>query len=121
MKRNFVLHALAVAALLAVCASIAGTAAAAPVSQHVTLTGYITCTSCMEPNTCKAQTRASCTQWWVSQGASYVLVVGDSHYTLSGAEKELAKAAFENTVTVSGELNGNTVEVSNVDFSHKAK
>lgn len=121
MIKKIALHTLAVAGFLAVCAAFAGSAGAAPASQHVTLTGYVSCTTCMEPNTCKAQTRAACTEWWVSQGASYVLVEGDSRYVLSGFDKELAKAAFENSVTISGELNGREVTVTSVDFSHKVK
>jgi hypothetical protein len=50
-----------------------------------------------------------------------VLVVGDNHYVLSGSEKELAKAAFENSVTISGELEGKEVAVTSVDFAHKVK
>jgi hypothetical protein len=58
---------------------------------------------------------------WVSQGASYVLVVGETHYRLSGFEKELAKAAAENSVTVSGDLNGTDLVVTTVDLAHKVK
>jgi hypothetical protein len=121
MIRKAIAQTVVVAGFLALFAMFAGSASAAPVSQHVTLTGYISCTSCLMPNTCKAQTRASCTEWWVSQGASYVLVVGDNHYVLSGSEKELAKAAFENSVTISGELEGKEVTVTSVDFAHKVK
>jgi hypothetical protein len=114
-------QAVVVAGVLALCSMFASTAGAAPVSQHVTVTGYITCTTCMQPNVCKAQTRASCTEWWVSQGASYVLVAGDQHYRLSGSEKDLAKAAFEKSVTLTGDLDGTELTVSFVDFAHKAK
>jgi hypothetical protein len=108
--------------VLALCSMFAVPGSSAqPVSQHVTLTGYVSCTSCFEPNACKAQTRLSCTQMWVSQGASYVLVVGETHYRLSGFEKELAKAAAENSVTVSGDLNGTDLVVTTVDLAHKVK
>jgi hypothetical protein len=109
------------AGVLAVCSVFAGMATAAPVSQHVTVTGYISCTTCLMPNACKAQTRLSCTQWWVNQGASYVLMVGDTHYRLSGFEKELAKAVVENSVTVSGNLDGTNLEVTAVDTGHATK
>jgi hypothetical protein len=121
MVKKAMYHVVAVAGVLALCAMFAGGASAAPVSQHVTVTGYVSCTTCLMPNTCKAQTRLSCTQWWVSQGASYVLVVGDSHYRLSGFEKELAKAAADNSVTVSGELDGTNLMVTSVDTAHKVK
>jgi hypothetical protein len=110
-----------VAGVLALCSMFAGGASAAPVSQHVTLTGYVSCTTCLMPNACKGQTRLSCTQWGISQGASYVLVVGNNHYRLSGFDKELAKAAAENSVTVSGELSGTDVAVTSVDIVHKEK
>jgi hypothetical protein len=121
MIRKAICHVVVVAGVLALCSMFAGGASAAPVSQHVTVAGYISCTTCMEANVCKAQTRASCTQWWVSQGASYVLVAGDKRYRLSGSEKELAKAAFENSVTVTGDLDGTNLTVSSVDFAHKVK
>jgi len=119
MTREMLVRAVAVAGFLALCAAFAGSASAAPVSQHVTLTGYISCTTCLMPNMCKAQTRASCTESWIGRGASYVLVVGNTHYVLSGSEKELEKAAFQSTVSVSGELNSDEVTVTSVDFTHK--
>lgn len=110
-----------VAGVLALCSIFAGSASARPVSQHVTLTGYISCTTCVMPNACKGQTRLSCTQWGISQGASYVLVVGNTHYRLSGSEKELAKAAAESSVTISGELSGTELAVASVETAHREK
>jgi hypothetical protein len=121
MIRKAIYQAVVVAGVLALCSMFAGSASAKPVSQHVTLTGYVSCTTCVMPNACKAQTRLSCTQWGISQGASYVLVVGNDHYRLSGFEKELAKAAAENSVTVSGDLNGRELVVTNVDTGRRGK
>jgi hypothetical protein len=121
MIKKAIYQAAVVAGVLALWSMFASSAAAAPVSRHVTVTGYVSCTTCLMPNVCKAQTRASCTEWWISQGASYALVVGDRHYRLSGFEKELAKAAFENSVTVTGDLDGTELTVSSVDFAHKGK
>jgi hypothetical protein len=109
------LAAVGVLALCVTCATVAGA-----VSQHVTLTGWISCTTCLLPNTCKAQTRLSCVQTWVSQGASYVLVVGNAHYRLSGDDKALAKAAGD-TVTITGELNGAELLVTSIDTGRKEK
>jgi hypothetical protein len=120
MTRKVIFNVVAVAAVLALCSMFAMGAGAAPVSQHVTMTGYISCTTCLQPNTCKAQTRLSCIQWWVNQGASYVLVVGNDHYTLSGSEKELAKVAGD-SVTISGDLEGHELQVTSVALSHKEK
>jgi len=121
MTKKATFQAVAVAAAFVLCTMFAGIASAQPVSEHVTLTGYVSCTTCMMPNTCKAQTRASCTQWWINQGASYVLVVGDTHYRLSGFDKELAKASFANSVTVTGDLTDHDVVVTGVDIVHKVK
>ena len=120
MIRKAMYQAVVVAGVLVLCSMFAGGTSAQPVSQHVTLTGYVSCTTCLLPNACKAQTRLSCVQWWVSQGASYVLVVGNSHYRLSGADKELTKAAGD-TVTVTGDLNGTELAVATVETVHKEK
>jgi hypothetical protein len=110
-----------VAGVLALCSLFASRTSATPMSEHVTVTGYISCTTCLMPNMCKNQTRLSCVQSWMGRGASYVLVVGDRHYVLSGFENELAKAAAENSVTVSGDLNGTQLVVTNVNINHKEK
>jgi hypothetical protein len=119
MKIKLIYAMAVVAGLLALAPFLNKPAAASPASEHVSLTGWVSCTTCLMPNTCKAQTRLSCTQWWISQGASYVLVVGDKHYVLAGSEKELAKAAAANSVTVTGELIGNQVSVASVDWTSK--
>jgi len=122
MKVKSISAVAVIAGVLALAPLLATRAAASPASEHVSLTGWISCTTCLMPNTCKAQTRLSCTQWWVSQGASYVLIVGDKHYVLSGSEKELAKAAAENSVTITGELTGYQLAVASVDWAqHKEK
>jgi hypothetical protein len=121
MNSKAMYRVVVVAGVLALCSMFAGRASAAPVSQHVTVTGYVSCTTCLMPNTCKAQTRLSCTESWIGRGASYVLVVGDHHYVLSGFEKELEKAAAENSVTISGDLNGTDLVVTSVDVAHKVK
>jgi hypothetical protein len=121
MTRKGFFQAAVLAAVLALCSIMSGAASAQPVTQHLTLTGYITCTTCLLPNACKAQTRFGCTEWWVNQGASYVLVVGDTKYRLSGMEKELLKAALENSVTITGDFDGTEVAVTNIDVSHASK
>jgi len=105
--------------VLAVGSLLVDTARAMP--ERVSLTGWVTCTTCLAFNACKAQTRLSCTLSGVSQGASYMLVVGDKHYLLSGLEKELAKAAAESSVTVTGDLTGNQLSVVGVDWPSKKR
>jgi hypothetical protein len=121
MIRKAMFQVVVVAGVLVLCSMFARGTSAAPMSEHVTVTGYITCTTCLMPNTCKAQTRLSCIQSWMGRGASYVLVAGDRHYVLSGFDKELAKAAGENSVTVSGDLSGTDLVVTSVDIKHKEK
>jgi len=107
------------AGVVALGSLLPGWAATQPSPEQVSLTGWISCTTCLQPNTCKAQTRLSCVQQWIGQGASYVLMVGDKHYVLSGLEKELAKAAAENSVTITGELTGNQLTVASVQLPSK--
>jgi len=107
------------AGVVALGSLLPGQAATQPSPEQVSLTGWISCTTCLQPNTCKAQTRLSCVQQWIGQGASYVLMVGDKHYVLSGFEKELAKAAAENSVTITGELTGNQLTVASVQLPSK--
>ena len=107
------------AGVVALGSLLPGQAATQPSPEQVSLTGWISCTTCLQPNTCKAQTRLSCVQQWIGQGASYVLMVGDKHYVLSGFEKDLAKAAAENSVTITGELTGNQLTVASVQLPSK--
>ena len=80
----------------------------------VTLTGWVSCSICLLPNTCKAQARDSCVSWWVNQGSSYVLVVGTRKYRLLGADKEL-KGLAGRTVTITGEQFRSDVTVATVE------
>jgi hypothetical protein len=121
MNRKHIFASLILAAVFVLSLTFTGAVGAAPVSQHVTLTGYVSCTTCLLPNTCKAQTRLACTEHWIGQGASYVLVVGESHYRLSGFDQELAKAAAANSVTITGDLSDHGVIVSSVEINHKEK
>jgi hypothetical protein len=108
------------AGVLAACSMFArSNTIAQPVSQHVTVIGWISCTHCVMPNTCKAQTRLSCIQSWVSQGDPYILVVGSHRYKLSGDEIDLANAAAQNSVTVIGDLDGNELTVASVNWKGK--
>jgi hypothetical protein len=115
------LHRIALAVgVLAACSMFAADKAIAqPISQHVTVTGWIGCTHYFTQNACKAQTRLSCIQEWVRQGDPYVLVVGNHRYKMVGDDKDLAKAAAQNSVTVTGDLDGNVLTVASVDWKGK--
>jgi hypothetical protein len=62
-------------------------------------------------------TPAECTRTCVSKGSKYALVVGEKVYTLEGSHKAalatLDQQAGKNA-TVTGTLNGDTIEVSSV-------
>jgi hypothetical protein len=122
MKKSFFKFTVP-AGILALCllSSCSPLCANNPAPERVSLTGWISCTTCFEPNACKAQTRWSCTEFRVSQGASYVLVVGVKHYVLSGFEKELAKAASETSVTITGDLSGNQLAVVSIESAPKKR
>jgi hypothetical protein len=107
------------AAIFAFFVMLANNTVAVPASQHVTVTGWIGCTHYFMPNACKAQSRVSCIQSWVSQGDPYILVVGNHRYKLSGDENELAKAVAENSVTITGNLDGNELAVESVEWKGK--
>jgi len=119
MNMNAKCQKAVVAALFAFCLMFASETVAEPVSQNVIVTGWISCTRCLMPNACKAQSRLSCIQTYVSQGDPYILVTGNHRYKLSGDEKDIAKAAAENSVTVTGELDGNELTVTSVDWKGK--
>jgi hypothetical protein len=104
----------AVAGVLALSSIFTGILGARPASQHVTLTGQLSCSMCVLPNTCRAQTRRSRVSWWVNQSAAYVLVVGTRNYRLLGADKELAPFAGD-TVTVTGNMFRSDVTLTSVE------
>jgi hypothetical protein len=106
--------------ILALCLTFAGDALAQSTLHSVTLTGWVSCTTCVLPNTCRAQTRRSCVAWWVRQGAAYVLVVGTRNYRLVGADKELASFAGR-TVTVTGDPFRSEVTVATVQEAPSTK
>ena len=56
---------------------------------------------------------AECARFCVRNGATYVLVSGESKYILNGNTNEFAKVAGQR-VKVTGTLNGNTIQVSSL-------
>jgi Protein of unknown function (DUF5818) len=121
MRGKKMCSAVLLAGVLAISPVFAGRAAAQPSPENVTVSGRVSCTTCLLPNTTKAQTRLSSTLWWVSQGASFVLVADNGQvYRLSGAENDLKKFAGD-TVTVSGNLNGSDLAVATVEHATNAK
>ena len=65
----------------------------------------------------EGETAADCTRACVSHGSSYALIVGDKVYTLQTTDK-VALATLDSqagkTATVTGVLNGDSIDVSSV-------
>jgi hypothetical protein len=65
----------------------------------------------------EGETAADCTRACVSHGSSYALIVGDKVYTLQTTDKA-ALATLDSqagkTATVTGVLNGDSIDVSSV-------
>jgi hypothetical protein len=119
MRTVSMLQIAVIAGILTACLISPGMVAAGPAAQHVTITGWVSCSTCLMPSACKAQSRPSCVQTLVSQGAYYILVAGNHRYKLSGDEKDLAKAAGENSVIVTGDLDGNELTVASIEWKGK--
>lgn len=85
-------------------------------SEKQTFTGVVTDAMCGAKHMMAGDPKG-CLQACVKQGSKYALVVGDKVYTLETSDKaalsELEKLGGEKA-TVSGTLNGSTIEVSSV-------
>jgi hypothetical protein len=65
----------------------------------------------------EGETAADCTRVCVSHGSSYALIVGDKVYTLQTTDKAALTtldAQAGKTATVTGVLNGDSIDVSSV-------
>jgi len=121
MSRKAMYAVLVLAVIFALGPAFARGSNAQPVPENVTVTGVVSCSTCVLPNACKAQTRLSCTLDGINHGASYVLVT-DYHrvYRLSGMDSDLRKLAGD-VVTVTGELSGSELAVATVAKASSGK
>jgi hypothetical protein len=91
--------------------------AAHPASDSVTMTGIVTCAHC-GLSVPKGQTRMSWALQNVDHGDDIVLIIDSSKgfttYRLSGHKDEL-HGYLGGTATVTGNLNGMTIEVASVE------
>jgi hypothetical protein len=77
--------------------------------------GVVTDSYCGAKHTRNASlSSAECVRACIRDGAGYVLVDGDTSYSLQGNTNELAKAAGQR-VRVVGSLQGQTINVSSID------
>lgn len=96
-----------------------GTFAQPPVSD-VTLKGSVTCARCLDLTQHKGFTPWSWAMYKVSQGDEIVFVTSGKMYRLQGDRRELSKYV-EDKVIVSGHLDGNTIQVTNITRPPKEK
>lgn len=80
------------------------------------IVGYISDSTCGKIHTVQPGSGAAgCTRYCVlTRHGSYILVVGDKIYTLSGDTKELDNYAGE-TVRVRGTIGGNAIKVQSIE------
>jgi hypothetical protein len=112
---------------VAVVASIAAlglTAAARPAhsaTTEVTLAGSVSCAHCQGIQLQKGYTQFSWALYSVSHGDDIVLVVKDRVYKLQGVKDQLVKFMSAKKATVTGHLDGSTVEVETIGRAAKNK
>ena len=101
-------------AIVAVLSSIVATQVfARPVVTDVTFTGLVTCLHCADLTQHKGFTRWTWATYRVSQGDGIVLVASGKTYNLQGDRQQLSKYV-EDSATISGHLNANTIDVTNI-------
>lgn len=82
-----------------------------------TFSGVVTCSLCgARHSTSMNQNAAGCTRVCLKKGAGFALVDAEKVYKLEGGTDYLDKFAGER-VTISGTLNGDTIQVTSVDAS----
>jgi hypothetical protein len=112
MKRTSIVR-FAAASALALSAFITAQAFARPALTDVTLMGLVTCSRRPDLRQHKGFTRWSWAMYQVSQGDNIVFVASGKTYVLQGDRQQLSKY-IEDKVTISGHLDGNTIEVTNI-------
>ena len=110
-----------VVASAVVMSSLVGVQAfAQPALSDVTLTGLVTCSRCLDLTQHKGFTPWSWAMYKVSQGDNIVLVASGKTYDLRGDRQKMSKF-IQDKVTVSGHLDANTIEVTNITRPPKEK
>jgi hypothetical protein len=110
----------ALAGVVAFCSVFAAQTFARPAVSNVTLTGRVTCSRCSDLGQHKGFTPWSWAMYKVSQGDDIVFLTQGKVYRLQGDRQQLSKY-MEDKVTVSGDLNADTILVSNIVRPAKEK
>ena len=109
-----------VASAVVVSSLLTVQAFAQPTVSDVTLTGLVTCARCLDLTQHKGFTPWSWSMYKVSQGDNIVLVASGKTYNLHGDRQQMSKY-IQDKVTISGRLDGNTIEVTNITRPPKEK
>ena len=109
-----------VASAVVVSSLLTVQAFAQPTVSDVTLTGLVTCARCLDLTQHKGYTPWSWAMYKVSQGDNIVLVASGKAYNLHGDRQQMSKY-IQDKVTISGRLDGNTIEVTNITRPPKEK
>ena len=80
---------------------------------QTTVTGVITDNMCTRKHMMPGKTNADCVRACIEHGADYVLVTNGKTLELKGDKKQLSNYAGKKA-TLTGNLNGNTLQVSSV-------
>lgn len=121
MTRTTMYRLFVVVSILALSAFAADRSFARPVASDVTLTGLVTCAHCVGNQPLhKTYTPWSWALYSVSQGDGFVIVVSDKTYKLQG-DKALLTKYVADKATVSGHLDGNTIQVTSIVTPAKAE
>ena len=110
---------LVLASLLVLCSIFAVQAFAQPSATDVNFTGLITCSHCLDLTQHKGFTRWTWAMYKVSQGDDIVFLASGKTYKLQGDRQQLSKF-IEDKATVTGHLDADTIEVTNVARSKKS-
>lgn len=86
----------------------------------VSFTGLVTCSQCTQLTQRKGFTRWSWAMYRLSNGDRLVFVTSDKIYKLQGDREQLSKYV-EDKATVTGHLDVDTIEVTNITRSTKEK
>lgn len=108
------------AGAVALCSVFAAQTFARPAVSNVILTGRITCSHCSDLGQHKGFTPWTWAMYKVSQGDEIVFLTQGKVYRLQGDRQQLSKY-MEDKVTVSGDLNADTIVVSNIVRPAKEK
>ncbi len=116
MNKSVRFRVVLVAAVLSLCLPFTIQPAHSAIAT-ATLTGTVSCSRCHGLHARKGTNRLSCTMLCVSQDAHYVLLVGDKTYAVEG-DRNAIQNFGGGDATVTGRLNGDTIEVATISRSH---